>query len=174
MRKEPSRSIAAALSGAPSFPRVAGKAAPRSRCSCPNQSKTDRHPCWSDHDTLLDQPIAVNPGVTTASQCEPRPDRRRAYDRIRVAIRSRASSTWGRSRRRRSSGAPPTGAETNAIARAMPVGRPGLGEERPPTGLARPGVAAPRTSFALADRHELHVPWDGEHQLAFVWLISQR
>ena len=73
-----------------------------------------------------------------------------------------------------SNGAPSTGADTNATARAMPVGRPGLGKKRPPTGLAGRGVAPPRTSFALADRHELHVPWDREHQLALVWLISQR
>ena len=72
------------------------------------------------------------------------------------------------------SGASSTGAETNAIARATPVGRPGLGRKWPLTGSVRRGVGAPRTSFALADRHELHVPWDREHQLALVWLISQR
>jgi hypothetical protein len=45
-----------------------------------------------------------------------------------VATRSLACSIWVRSRRRLSSGAPSTGAETNAIARAVPFGRPGLGE----------------------------------------------
>jgi hypothetical protein len=121
----------------------------------------------------LDHAYCSHPGVTTASQCEPRPDRRRARHRIRGNPIARQLD-GGRSRPPRSFGAPSTSAETNTIARAMPIGRPGLGESDRRQDRLGPVSQPPRTSFAVADSHELHVPWDREHQLALVWLISQR
>ena len=90
---------------------------------------------------LLDHAYCSHPGVTTASQCEPRPDRRRARDRIRgnpiarqldVGTIEASPKQWRAVDRRRD--------QCDCSGHAGRTTR--LGEKRPPTGSARPGVAA--------------------------------
>jgi hypothetical protein len=111
-------------------------------------------------------------GVTALGRTD-RPDGRAGTSAF-VALRSSEGGGGGPPLRRRSSGARSTGAETNAIARAMPGRTTRTGPKATGERIGSARCRSPRTSFALADRHELHVPWDREHQLALVWLISQR